>query len=77
MANSHRRTLCKGDALNEREIEVLTWAARGKTSSEIAPLLGLVKRTIDFHMDSARHKLGATTRTEAVSKAVSNRLIKP
>jgi DNA-binding CsgD family transcriptional regulator len=64
-------------ALNEREIEVLTWAARGKTSAEIAQILGLTKRTVDFHTDNARSKLGAATRTEAAIKAATGRLIEP
>ncbi len=51
--------------LNDREIEMLTWAARGKTSAEIADLVGITKRTVDFHLDNARGKLGAATRTEA------------
>jgi DNA-binding NarL/FixJ family response regulator len=63
--------------LNDREVEVLTWVARGKTSMEIAQILGLTKRTIDFHIDNARTKLGAATRTEAVIKAASARLIEP
>lgn len=63
--------------LSEREIEVLTWSARGKTSDEIATILGLSKRTVDFHMDNARAKLGVATRTQAVVKAVSGRLIEP
>ncbi len=63
--------------LNEREIETLTWAARGKTSAEIARLLDLSKRTVDFHIDNARAKLGAATRTEAVIKAATGRLIEP
>jgi DNA-binding NarL/FixJ family response regulator len=67
----------KSVALNDREIEVLTWVARGKTSTEIAQILGLTKRTIDFHTDNAREKLGASTRTEAVVKAASGRLIEP
>jgi DNA-binding NarL/FixJ family response regulator len=63
--------------LNDREVEVLTWVARGKTSMEIAQILGLTKRTIDFHIDNARTKLGAATRTEAVIKAANARLIEP
>jgi DNA-binding response OmpR family regulator len=63
--------------LNDREVEVLTWVARGKTSSEIAQIIGLTKRTIDFHIDNARNKLGAATRTEAVIKAAAGRLIEP
>jgi DNA-binding NarL/FixJ family response regulator len=61
--------------LNDREIEVLTWVARGKTSAEIAQILGLAKRTVDFHTDNARAKLGAATRTEAAIKAAAGRLI--
>jgi DNA-binding response OmpR family regulator len=67
----------KAIALNNREVEVLTWAARGKTSTEIAQILGLTKRTIDFHIDNARGKLGAATRTEAAIKAATGRLIEP
>ena len=63
--------------LNEREVEVLTWVARGKTSGEIAQILSLSKRTIDFHMDNARTKLSAATRTEAVIKAADGGLIEP
>jgi DNA-binding response OmpR family regulator len=63
--------------LNEREIQSLTWAARGKTSAEIAQILDLSKRTVDFHIDNARTKLGTTTRVEAVVKALSGRLIEP
>jgi DNA-binding NarL/FixJ family response regulator len=63
--------------LNDREIQVLTWAARGKKSVEIASKLRLSKRTIDFHIDNARIKLRAATRTEAVIKAATSGLIKP
>ena len=63
--------------LNDREVETLTWAARGKTSAEIAQILGLSKRTVDFHIDRAREKLGAATRVEAAIKAATGRLIEP
>jgi DNA-binding CsgD family transcriptional regulator len=51
--------------------------ARGKTSAQIANELGLVKRTVDFHIDNARTKLGAATRTAAVTKAAAAGLIEP
>ena len=63
--------------LNDREIEALTWVARGKTSAEIADLVSLSKRTVDFHLDNARIKLGAATRTEAAIKATIGKLIEP
>jgi DNA-binding NarL/FixJ family response regulator len=63
--------------MTTREVEALTWAARGKTSAEIAMIVGLSKRTVDFHLDNARVKLGAATRIEAAIKAVTGRLIHP
>jgi DNA-binding NarL/FixJ family response regulator len=64
-------------SLNDREIEVLTWVARGKTSAEIANKVRLTKRTVDFHIDNARTKLRAATRTEAAIKAAVGGLIRP
>ena len=61
--------------LNDREAEVLTWAARGKTSAEIAQIVNLTKRTVDFHADNARVKLNAATRMHAAAKAASCGLI--
>ncbi|HYA66545.1 MAG TPA: response regulator [Burkholderiaceae bacterium] len=63
--------------LTDREIEALTWSARGKTSMEIAQIVGLTKATVDAHLDSARAKLGAVTRIEAAVKAATRRLIEP
>jgi DNA-binding response OmpR family regulator len=63
--------------LTDREVETLTWAARGKTSAEIATILGLTKRTVDFHIDNARLKLNASTRMHAAVKATAGQLIEP
>ena len=71
------KLLSKFVKLKDREIEVLTWVARGKTSADIARKLRLSKRTVDFHLDNARIKLRAGTRTEAAIKAVASGLIKP
>jgi DNA-binding response OmpR family regulator len=61
--------------LTDRETEALTWSARGKTSDEIGQIVGLSRRTVDFHLDNARTKLGVATRIEAVATAVAARLI--
>jgi DNA-binding response OmpR family regulator len=71
-----RMDLWRSDVeLSQREREALTWSARGKTSDEIARILGLARRTVDFHLDNARAKLGVATRTEAVATAVAAKLI--
>jgi len=63
--------------LNDREVECLTWAARGKTSTEIAQIIGTSKRNVDFHIETACRKLNVATRVQAAVKAVSGRLIDP
>lgn len=55
--------------LSERERTILRWTADGKTSSEIAEILGLTKRTINFHVGKATLKLNATNKTQAALKA--------
>lgn len=61
--------------LTEREKVVLTWVGRGKTSSEIAIILGLSERTVNFHCDQAMKRLDVTNRTRAVTKAMAQQLI--
>jgi DNA-binding CsgD family transcriptional regulator len=56
--------------LTAREIECLRWVAAGKTDREIAALLGISASTAKFHIDGARRKLRAATRTEAVASLV-------
>jgi DNA-binding response OmpR family regulator len=63
--------------LGGRELETLTWAARGKTFAEIGQILGLSRRTVEFHLDNARRKLGVPTRTQALIKAAIGQLIEP
>jgi DNA-binding CsgD family transcriptional regulator len=61
--------------LNGREKEVLEWAAKGKTSWEIAMIVGISQRTVEFHANRAREKLKATNTIEAVSKAIKSGLL--
>jgi len=61
--------------LNERECQVLTWVAAGKTSSEIASLMPISERTVSFHLSNARRKLGAANSRHAITRAISLGLI--
>jgi DNA-binding CsgD family transcriptional regulator len=64
-------------SLTTRELEVLTWVARGKSAWEIGVILGISKRTVDEHTQTAKRKLGAANRAEAVAIAVRERTIAP
>lgn len=63
------------DGLSPREKEVLTWAARGKTSWETAQLLGLTEKTVKFYTRNACRRLNAQNKTHAVATCMQLGLI--
>ena len=65
------------NALSAREKECLGWWAAGKTADDIAERLALSTRTVRFHLDNVKRKLGARNRAEALSRAIQLGLIRP
>lgn len=63
------------DRLTTREKDCLRWRALGKSDWDIGKLLTISERTVKFHLENARAKLGAANTTHAVTKAVSLGLI--
>jgi DNA-binding CsgD family transcriptional regulator len=55
--------------LSARELEVLRLSSEGKTAYEIAKILCLAERTINFHVHSAIQKLGVNNKIAAVIAA--------
>lgn len=51
--------------LTDREAEALTWVARGKSSTDIAVIMGVSERTVNFHVNNVIRKLGVATRVQA------------
>lgn len=62
-------------SLTPREREVLLLVAQGRSNKEIAAALGVVERTVKFHLSAAMARLGAANRTEAVTLAAQHGLI--
>jgi DNA-binding NarL/FixJ family response regulator len=56
--------------LTPRESSVLEHLARGRSNKQIAAALGVSERTVKFHVSTLFTKLGATNRTEAVTRAI-------
>jgi DNA-binding CsgD family transcriptional regulator len=54
-------------ALTERQTEVLSWVARGKTNAEIGKILSLKTGTIGKYLERIFPKLGVENRTAAAS----------
>lgn len=61
--------------LTGREKEVLTWVANGKTTWEISEILCIGETTTLTHIENAKRKLNAPSRTQAVVKAIYLSLI--
>lgn len=57
--------------LSERELEILRWAASGKTAAETAIILSISERTVNFHLGNCAAKLQVHSKTQALLKAVS------
>lgn len=54
--------------LTAREAECLRWVAEGKTDNEVGKILEISPRTVRFHINNAKGKLGVATRIQAVAK---------
>jgi DNA-binding NarL/FixJ family response regulator len=63
------------EALTAREREVLELLSRGLPNKLIARRLQISEHTVKFHVSSIYAKLGATSRTDAVSRGVRRGLI--
>lgn len=61
--------------LTPRELEVLRMMAEGAANKTIAWKLGISEHTVKFHVASILGKLGAGTRTEAVTVGIRKGLV--
>ena len=64
-------------ALSNREHDIVSWGAEGKTDEEIGMILGITVNTVRFHWKNVFKKLGAQGRTYAITKALRQRIITP
>lgn len=79
----HRATqMCAGSTqtsveLRRRERQCLELCASGMTDAEVARRLSIGVATVRRHIERARVRLGASTRTQAAVRAISSGQIKP
>jgi DNA-binding NarL/FixJ family response regulator len=63
------------EELTGREVEVLRLMARGQRNKQLAAQLKISEHTVKFHVSSVLAKLGARTRTEAVTIGMTRGLV--
>ena len=61
--------------LTQRERVCLQWAARGKSALDTAEIINVSRRTVVFHTQNAKRKLGVATMQQAVAKGLAYDII--
>ncbi|MEO8928412.1 MAG: LuxR C-terminal-related transcriptional regulator [Caldimonas sp.] len=57
--------------LTAREKEILRWTMEGKTAWEVAQILTMSEHTVNFHLRNAQKKLHASSKHQAVLRALA------
>ena len=63
--------------LTERELEVMTWVARGFSNAEIARTIFVAEQTVKTHVSRVLTKLGLRDRTQIVVAAYESGVVRP
>jgi len=61
--------------LSGQQRRCLVWVAEGKSTEEIAVILGISVSTVNKHLDSASKLLNTNSRAHAIAKAIDGKLI--
>ena len=63
------------DPLSDRERECLIWVSEGKTTDEVAVILGVSGNTVNSYITHAIQKLAASNRAMAIATAIRSGII--
>jgi PAS domain S-box-containing protein len=53
--------------LTAQQLDLLTWAAAGKSNTDIATITGLSRRGVEYHMEQILKKLGVASKAQAAA----------
>ncbi|MFD7258552.1 response regulator transcription factor [Streptomyces sp. NPDC059874] len=70
-----RQGLIRVPDLTDRELEVFNAMTCGPSNEELAKSLGMVIRTVKFHLENIRGKLGGISRIQTCLLAVHHRFV--
>ena len=62
--------------ISARELEILHWIAAGKSDWDAGQILGISAKTVNYHVERVKRKLGVATRTQAVVAALGEQVEK-
>ena len=75
ITDAEPQTTVEGEVLSERQVQVLALVAEGLTDDEIARQLDLSAKTVGHYLDTARARLDARSRAQAVAVALRQGLL--
>ncbi len=61
--------------LTSPQLQILQWLSQGKTNAEISAILGTSVDNVKYHLKAIFAKLGVTSRTQAVAKWMTMKLV--
>lgn len=62
-----------GIKLSPRQFECLEWAARGKSAWDTSRIIGISRRTVLFHLETAKAKLDVRSMQHAIAKFLAEK----
>jgi LuxR family quorum sensing-dependent transcriptional regulator len=66
-----RRLVAPARGITAREAEILSWIASGKSDWQTGQILGISKKTVNYHIENLKRKFGVATRVQAVVAALT------
>lgn len=63
--------------LSHKEAECLHWWGDGKSAEDIGRIMAISPRTVRFHLDNVKIKLGVKTKGQAIARAYKLGILKP
>jgi len=69
MSSQNHSEIADCARLTRREVEILSLIVEGHSSKQVADLLFVSKRTVDFHLDNVYEKLQVSNRMQALQRA--------
>lgn len=61
--------------LSAKHRDILRWSAEGKSNQDIATILGMSKRAVDYHMSQIFKQLGVSSKAQAVAIVANSRAL--
>lgn len=71
----HNRFYPNIPQLTKRELEILKWAAIGKTAFETSCIVNLAERTVVYHLTNIMKKFKCSNKGQAVAFALTHKVI--